>query len=54
MFIHYVLFCSYTEFISDLKPMWLGGIECTDPVMNGRSSSSEVVEVYHIITFTEP
>ena len=38
--------CSYTEFVSDLKPIWLGGIECTNRVeYEGRSSRRVVVEV---------
>ena len=45
-------FCSYTEYISNLKPIWLGGIECTDKVVldgEGRSRT-EVVEVRKIST----
>ena len=36
--------CSYTEFVSDLKPIWLGGIECTDEIV-GKSSRRDIVEV---------
>ncbi|CAI8038225.1 Lysyl oxidase homolog 3A [Geodia barretti] len=34
----------YTEFVSDLKPIWLGGIECTDKIV-GESSRRDIVEV---------
>jgi hypothetical protein len=33
----------YTEFVSDLKPIWLGGIECTDKIV-GKSSRRDIVE----------
>ena len=43
-------FRSYSDFINDLKPIWLGGIECTDRIDNdGKSSGRVAVEVWAIL-----
>ena len=41
--------CSYTHFISDLKPIWLGGVECTYRLDGTERGQRVVVEVLNEI-----